>query len=228
MSSPSGEFPSRTLSAKTYHRSHASRGGITAAIRYGEVFYAPLGSRYPALRIAAHVGEGEHGDGGAGRAAQGRARQFMNSIRRRAGVRRRFDPSAWVSTIPTKRMPLRGTVRMLVSVESDTIRPSPDRSDEIILADDALAVFAPKEVEHCRSRVALVQASLAPPGSAWLGHRSTAGTVVYTALVPLLAGSKRGCGRYPAKSRWYLAQAVTNCIVSSDARTTVAGRSHGG
>jgi hypothetical protein len=47
---------------------------------------------------------------------------------------------------------LRAALMRLVSVEADTIRPPPDRSDEIVLADDALAVLhqVDQEVEHLR------------------------------------------------------------------------------
>ena len=91
------------------------------------------------LRIAAHVGEGKHGDGGPVGQRQRRARRLVDSSGAAAvtPARRRLP----VSTTPTKRMPLRAMVRIsfcssplspialraalmrLVRVESDTMRP---------------------------------------------------------------------------------------------------------
>ncbi len=90
------------------------------------------------LRIAGHVGEGQHGDGGPIRQRQRRARRLTAY---RAAAARRRRRSAACAPSPTKRMPLRAMVRIsfcssplspialraalmrLVSVESDTTRP---------------------------------------------------------------------------------------------------------
>ena len=138
------------------------------------------------LRIAAHVGEGKHRDGGpvGQRQAPGApARGFHPPPDRRLC---RFGSLDCGAHSPTKRRPLRAMVRIsfwssplsptalraalmrLVRVEFRHDPAAPDRGDEIVLADDAVAVLAPGRpagrTPAARRQSARTAAELAPVG----------------------------------------------------------------
>ena len=122
------------------------------------------------LRIAAHVGEGKHGDGGPVGQRQRRARLLVDVVRRRAGRRRRLGAVLLRAhrADEAKALARDGADQPLVfaavadrlargidAAAQGRIRndpAAPDRRDEIIFADDAVAVLdqIDQQVEHLR------------------------------------------------------------------------------